>query len=285
MFGKEKYFKNKEVSLSNGCKVSYIDEGDGDTTILFIHGLATYAYSWAANIAQLKDHYRCIAIDLPGNGHSESGDYPYGINFFTGCVYDFMLQLNLKNVVLAGHSMGGQVALNLVINHPTACEKMLLFAPAGFETFNVIERTMYQAGIHFFDFFASEEYSLRETIKSSFYNYPGQIDDMIQELVRLMKKQSVTQYRKMIEGCINGMMNEPVFDKLHTIQQPTLVLFGDNDALIPNKLIHPVSTTSIAKKGTSKMPNARLNILKNCGHFLQLEQPVKVNKLIKDFLG
>lgn len=285
MFGKEKYFKTKQVRLSNGCQVSYLDEGASDTTILFVHGLATYSYSWAANIAQLKSHYRCIAIDLPGNGYSEGGDYPYGINFFGGCVYDFILKMNLKNVVLAGHSMGGQIALNMVINHATACDKMILCAPAGFERFNPIERTLYQTGINFFDFFASEEYSLRQTIKTSFYHYPQQVDNMIQELIELMKKQSLKSYRAMIEGCINGMMNEPVFDNLHTIKQPALVLFGDNDALIPNKLIHPVSTKSIAQNGTAEMQNATLKMLKGCGHFLQLEHPVAVNKHIREFLG
>ncbi|MCB0697724.1 MAG: alpha/beta fold hydrolase, partial [Chitinophagaceae bacterium] len=79
------------VRLSNGCNVAYIDEGKGDKTLLFVHGLATYAQTWAFNIEALKDRYRCIAIDLPGNGYSDGGDYPYGINFYSGCVYDFML--------------------------------------------------------------------------------------------------------------------------------------------------------------------------------------------------
>lgn len=285
MFGTSKQFTTRYIQLSNGCDVAYIDEGSGDKTILFVHGLATYSYSWAANINELKEHYRCIAIDLPGNGYSQGGDYTYGINFFSGCVYDFMLQLKLNNVILAGHSMGGQIILNLVANHPTACKQLVLCAPAGFEKFSTLERSLFMSGAHLFDFFASEEYSLTQTIKASFHHYPKKVEAMIQELIKLMKEQPMSQYRSMIKACIHGMMNEPVFDDLHTIQQPALVMYGTKDALIPNKLIHHTTTESIAQKGTAEMPHATLHMLPDCGHFLQLEQPETVNNYIREFLG
>lgn len=275
----------KYVQLSNGCKVAYIDEGRGDEVLLFVHGLATYAQSWSLNIEQLKDHYRCIAIDLPGNGHSDGGDYPYGINFYSGCAFDFIQQLGLNKVVPVGHSMGGQIVLNLVINYPSICNKLVLCAPAGFETFTQMESTFYRTGVHFFDFFSTEENSLRKTIKTSFFNYPHVIDGMIQELVDIMKQQSLTQYRKMMDACVNGMLDEPVFDHLHEIQQPVLVMYGERDALIPNRLIHPTTTQSIAERGAAQMQQAVLKMVPKCGHFLQLEQPAVVNSYIKEFLG
>lgn len=284
MFGKNSSYISRHIQLSNGCNVAYIDEGMGDTILLFVHGLAVNNSSWQMNIEYLKQYYRCVAIDLPGNGDSDGGDYPYGINFFSGCVYDFMQQLRLDNVVPVGHSMGGQILLNLVINHPTVCTKLVLCAPAGFETFNAVERTLYRTGIHFFDFFSSEENSLRQTIKTSFFNYPAHMEDMVQQLVKQMKQQPVSQYRRMIEACINGMMEEPVFDKLHTIQQPTLVIYGERDALIPNRLIHPATTQSIGQRGVAEMQAAQLKLIPKCGHFLQLEQPAVVNNYIREFV-
>lgn len=285
MFGKNNNYPLQYTRLSNGCNVAYIDEGSGEATLLFVHGLAVSSSTWVANIEYLKQFYRCIAIDLPGNGHSDGGDYPYGINFFSGCVYDFIQRLQLKNIIPVGHSMGGQVLLNLVINQPDICDKLVLCAPAGFETFTSIESTFYRTGIHFFDFFSTEENSLRKTIKTSFFNYPAHIEDMIQELVAQMKQQPVSQYRKMIEACVNGMMEEPVFNQLHTIKQPTLVMYGERDALIPNRLIHPATTQSIGEKGASAMQAAQLKMIPKCGHFLQLEQPAVVNNYIRDFVG
>lgn len=279
-----KYSIHKTL-LSNGCNMAYIDEGKGDNTLLFVHGLATYSQTWALNIAYLKDYYRCIAIDLPGNGHSDGGDYPYGINFFSGCIYDFMQQMKLQNVVLVGHSMGGQAALNLVINHPTACEKLVLCATAGFETYTQIERTMFKSGIQFIDFFSTDENNLRSTIQNSFYNYPQKMEGMVKELVALMKTQPSSRYKKMMEACIHSMMDEPVYDQLNTIQQPVLVLFGEHDALIPNKRLHHSSTKSLAEKAVKTMPDATLKMIPKCGHFLQLEQPEVTNKYIREFVG
>ena len=250
-----------------------------------MHGLATYGYSWSWNIDELKKDYRCIAIDLPGNGYSEGGDYPYGINFYSGCIYDFIQKLQLRNLVLVGHSMGGQICINLVANQPDACKKLVLCAPAGFETFNPIESTMYKSSISFVDFFSSDENSLRKTIKTSFYNFPERIEEMISELVIIMKQQSSSRYRKMIDACVNSMLDEPVFQKLILIQQPTLVLFGERDALIPNRLIHPTHTEEIAKAGANQIADVQLHIIPKCGHFLQLEKPGEVNRYIKDFVG
>lgn len=277
-------YKTQYIRLSNGCNLAYIDEGKGDTTLLMVHGLANYAGVWAKNIESLKEHYRCIAIDLPGNGYSDGGDYPYSINFFSGCVYDFMLKLNLQNVVPVGHSMGGQVLLNLVINHPTVCKKLVLCAPAGFETFSQLERTLYKTSIHFFDFFSTEENSLRKIIHASFYHYPKYADAMLQELVELMHRQPINRYRKMVEACIDGMMEEPVYDRLPTIQQQVLVIYGERDALIPNRLMHHTTTKAIAEQAVSKMQHARLEMLTGCGHFVQLEKPGVVNDLIRKFV-
>lgn len=285
MFYKNAKYKTHYTRLSNGCNLAYIDEGEGETTLLMVHGLANYAGVWAKNIERLKQQYRCIAIDLPGNGYSDWGDYPYGINFFSGCVYDFMLKLNLQNVVPVGHSMGGQVLLNLVINHPAVCDKLVLCAPAGFETFSQMERALYKTSIHFFDFFSTEENSLRKIVKASFYQYPEYADSMLQELVELMHRQPVSQYRKMVEACIDSMMEEPVYDQLHTIQQNVLVIYGERDALIPNRLIHHTTTKAMANQAVAKIPHARLEMLSGCGHFVQLEQPGVVNEFIREFVS
>jgi len=276
-------YKSHSVKLANGCDVAYIDEGKGNRVLFFIHGLATYALSWKKNIEYLKDHYRCIAIDLPGNGASSHGDYPYGVSFFADVVYEIIQKLNLKNVSIVGHSMGSQVAMTTVIRYPACCNKLLLCAPAGFETFTSFEKTIYHSTIHFFDFFSSEENSLRNVIRTSFYHFPTQANEMIDELVGFMKNYPLSEYRKMIECCIKSMLNEAVYDKIPLIKQPTLVLFGEHDALIPNKLIHHYSTKHLAEETVKRFPDASLKVIPQCGHFLQWEKADEVNGLIEKF--
>lgn len=173
-----KQFAIHHAVLSNSCNMAYIDEGSGAHTLVFVHGLATYGGSWKYQIEALKEHYRCIAVDLPGNGYSDRGNYDYSMHFYAGCVYDFIQKLSLKNVVLVGHSMGGQVVLHLLENVQDAAEKLVLCAPAGFETFTPLESTMYKSTISTLDMFSTEENSLRQSIRTSFFQYPKQIDDI-----------------------------------------------------------------------------------------------------------
>ena len=126
-------YQTGELTLSNGCTVKYIDEGQGTETIFFIHGLANYALCWQRNIEALKANYRCIALDLPGNGLSDHGDYSYSIDFFAECAVEVIQSLQLKNVCLAGHSMGGQIAIAAALKYPTLVSRLILCAPAGFE--------------------------------------------------------------------------------------------------------------------------------------------------------
>ncbi len=283
---KEHYniLQQQELKLSNGCKVSYIDEGKGDECILFIHGLATFGRSWYKNIESLKDKYRCIAIDLPGNGYSEKGDYPYGVHFYAACVYDFMQIMRLQKVTLCGHSMGGQIALTLLLNAPEAAHKLVLCAPAGFEQFNAFEKNMYRSAIGFADFFSNNESNLRKSIHSSFFQNTHQADGIIEDLVGILKHYPTAAYKKMLDACVHSMMNEPVYDNLHKIKQPTLVIYGERDALIPNKLIHPISTQQMALTAIKKMQNAKLEMIPMCGHFVQWEKATLVNTLIEHFI-
>lgn len=275
----------QKIQLSNGAFVSYLDHGAGEQTILMLHGLATYSGTWAKNIEGLQTQYRCVALDLPGNGHSEKGDLPYSIQYYAACVYDFIQKLKLKNVVLCGHSMGGQIAMTLMLNVPHAAEKMVLCAPAGFEQFTVFEKTMYRSFIGFADMFSSDENSLRNSVYNSFYKNPSQADGLLEEMSAILKSYPSAAYKKMLDASIQGMMNEPVFDRLSKIDIPTLVIFGELDALIPNKLLHPIATDQLARSAVAKMPNATLQMIPFAGHFVQWEKSEKVNEAIITFLG
>lgn len=277
-------YRTGNIVVKGAGRISYVDEGSGETTLLFIHGLANYALGWKKNIDALKNHCRCIAIDLPGNGLSEHGDFPYGINYFANVVTDFIKELRLQNVVLAGHSMGGQIAMTIVLNNPEIADALILCAPAGFEVFTPWDAGLFETSISVFDYFSTEESSLVKSIRSSFYHYTLQADDMINDLLQLMNHYPLNDYRKMMKACIHGMLHEPVYNSLHLIKQPALIIFGERDALIPTRALHPVTTRKIAEDGASKLANSELHLIPDCGHFVQWEKAKKVNDLIISFL-
>lgn len=279
------YAVHHQNVLYDALNIAYIDEGQGDKTILFVHGLGHSALGWVKNIEYLQKYYRCIAIDLPGNGLSSKGEYPYSMFFFAETIASFIKELKLTNVYLAGHSMGGQIAMTFAINHPGLIEGLILCAPAGFETFSEWEKSLYRNTMYFVDMVSNEETSLRKAIQNSFYIMPDNAPAFIQQLVDLMNLQDRSHYRYMIEQCISGMLEEQVYDKLGSIKIPVLVLFGERDNLIPNRFIHPVSTKKLATDVVAKFEHAQLEVISQCGHFIQWEKAPQVNSFMRDFLN
>lgn len=277
-------FVTKYVQSPHAGRIGYIDEGLGDTTLLFVHGLSNYAMGWGKNIEFLRKYTRCIALDLPGNGLSESGNYPYSMHFFAAVVEDFIYQLGLTNICLVGHSMGAQVILTLLRHAPAIAKGLVLCAPAGFEVFTPVEVSLYKNMLRAADLFSTAENSLKQSIRSSFFTRQQDSEHMIQELIRFMHQHKVSDYRRMTDACIHGMLHEPIFDLLHQIVQPTLVIFGERDALIPNRLLHPTTTREIAEAAVAQLQNGELRMIPQCGHFLQWEHPQVVNHLIMDFI-
>lgn len=276
----------QRLTLSNGCRVAYVDEGSGPQTVVLIHGLGMHAQSWRKNIDALAGTHRCIALDLPGNGRSdESPDGRYSMAFYARCVIDFIGRLGLRSVTLGGHSMGGQVALTAVLNEPRCADRLLLVAPAGFESFSPFERQAARFSFQFFDLFRSPEAALRDALEHSFWNRPPDAQELIDEGVRVLRERSQPAYRAMIEACIRGMLEEPVFSDLPRIRQQALVLFGAYDALIPNRLLHPADTPGrVGERGVAQLQNALLQVVPNAGHFLHWEAAGLFNQIVGRWL-
>lgn len=275
----------QSITLYNGAEMAYTDTGGkGFPVLLFVHGLGSFGGSWARNIETLRHRHRCIAVDLPGNGYSDRHSHPWSMRFFARCLIDFIGRLGLDDVCLVGHSMGGQIAMTALLEAPSCARRLILCAPAGFERFNEMERWLYTSSLHFADWLTSDEDSLRRSIRSSFYHYPHQADKLIDELVGILHSRPGNQYKAMIEACVKGMLAEPVRARLSELALPVLVLFGEQDAFIPNRLLHPVSTRQLATEGTRLLKNGRLIMLPHCGHFLQWEKADVVNGVIEKWL-
>ena len=80
------------------------------------------------------------------------------------------------------------------------------------------------------------------------------------------------------------MIDGYVYDKLDQIKQPTLVLWGENDQLIPNRFLHAGWTRDIAKICTEGIPNNKTVLFPKCGHFVQFEKSEETNLAILEFI-
>ncbi len=274
----------QKLSKSN-IDIAYRELGQGPYTLLFIHGLGNSLIGWENNIKNLAASFRCIAVDLPGNGLSSKDDYPYSIPFFANCLIDFITTKKLSNIVLVGHSMGGQVAMWMAHLQPNIISKLILIAPAGLEKFSTLEKTMMQGSMSLLDFGMTDKSKLQKALLASFYRLDDTAKDMIAMMVKTVELHTGKHYSKMIEKCIQSMLQDTPHHYLHEINQETLLLFGDMDAMIPNKIFHPYTTTSLAQQSITLFKHGHLTIINNGGHFVHWEKANAVNQAIFNFLS
>lgn len=110
----------------NGGKVYYTDSGDGDTVVL-LHGYLENSSVWNGFAARLEKAFRVISVDLPGHGLSKVYGECHTMEFMAGAVKALIDNLNLKKVILTGHSMGGYVTLAFVEAFPELLKAYCLF--------------------------------------------------------------------------------------------------------------------------------------------------------------
>ncbi|RYF86938.1 MAG: alpha/beta hydrolase [Chitinophagaceae bacterium] len=230
------------LTLENDIEIAFTDEGKGEQTLLFVHGLSSNSLIWRQNIGVFKNHYRCVALDLPGHGRGRL--------------------------------------------HPDLFTKLILVAPAGFEQFTSTERKLMTG--HY----------LQQVMQSPFYK---RMIDALQEAKNLplaYGAPDLTAKYGFFQGeipslkseqylslCIEAMLKHSAHDLLHRILQPTLVLFGDDDRLIPNRMFHRQSTKEVAIEGASHIHNCQLIMLPDCGHYVQFEKPKEFNAAVYRFLN
>jgi pimeloyl-ACP methyl ester carboxylesterase len=107
------------ASLHNGqVKIAYTDEGMSDTTLLFAHGWAINKGYWTDQVAYFSKRYRVVAIDLPGFGASGTNRDKWGTAEYAADIDSVIKQLDLKKVILIGHSMSGDIVLQAAIDNP-----------------------------------------------------------------------------------------------------------------------------------------------------------------------
>src|SRR5260221_8419282 len=109
---------NKTTIDDQGVKISYTDTGKGDTTLVFVHGWCINKTYWSDQVDFFSDKYRVVTVDLPGFGQSGKNRTAWNTETFGSDIDSVLSQLNLKNVILVGHSMAGDIVLQAAINAP-----------------------------------------------------------------------------------------------------------------------------------------------------------------------
>jgi pimeloyl-ACP methyl ester carboxylesterase len=228
---------------------------------------------WASQIAEIGKSYRVIAPDLRGHGDSPAPAGVYTMDEMADDIIELLDQLQIKEpVVVGGLSMGGYVALSLVLRHPERfCGLILIDSRAAAdapEAARVREETA-RAVVH-----EGSSRSMLETMvprlfgKTTREKHPERIEPMLAVMERTTPQG--------IAGALRGMAVRP--DRrgdLGKIKVPTLVMVGEEDVISP---------PAEAREMADLFPASRLEVIPNAGHLTPYENPQATNAAITRFL-
>jgi pimeloyl-ACP methyl ester carboxylesterase len=111
MTAKQVTIRDKQV------EINYFQQGQGDTTLLFLHGWCIDGTYWTNQVESFSKTYHVIAIDLPGFGQSKAERTNWTIEEYANDVSAFMDAMNLQNVIIIGHSMAGEIMLQMALSN------------------------------------------------------------------------------------------------------------------------------------------------------------------------
>lgn len=263
----------------NGMDVHYRDEGNmtDSVPIVLIHGTASSLHTFDAWADSLKKTNRVVRMDLPAYGLT--GPFPdrnYSIAHYTAFLKDFLKALNIQRCVLAGNSLGGQIAWNFTLEQPGMVTKLILIDAAGYplhsKSVPIAFKMARMPVVKNLMTYLTPRSIVRASVENVFFNKQKVTDALVDRYFELTLRAG---NRQALVDRLNATADINNAPKIKSIQQPTLILWGANDLLIP---------IENAYKFQDHLPNRTMVILDKCGHTPMEESPIESLKPVMLFL-
>ena len=270
----------KKFNIKDNTFIRYEVIGKGPP-ILLLHTIRNrLEYSYKVSDL-LKKKYTLYLLELPGFGDSPINiNTKYDQEFFTNCVVDFIKENKLKNLIIAGESIGAVLSATTAVKLPKIVNKVFLFNPYDYDNYfgEGISRANLFAKFILFNislpvvgsFFSSLENKiiLKNILRGGFFDIKCLSNEYLNLLCSSIKKNGYTyHFRNVLKNYKSWTEAKKLYNK---IKIPVGLVYGDNDwANEKNK-----NDT----KGFFDL--ASYNIIKDCGHFSFLEKPKEVSKIL-----
>ena len=263
----------------NGMDVHFRDEGLQTDTIpiVLIHGTGASLHTFNAWSDRLKKSHRIIRMDLPAYGLT--GPFPdgnYTMAHYTTFLKDFLTALNIKQCVLAGNSLGGAIAWNFTLEQPSMVTKLILIDASGYPIASKSVPIAFSLAkipvINKLLSFITPRFLVRASVENVYFDSSKVTDLVVERYFNLTLRAG---NRKAFVDRLQIPKDTNTYKNINYIQQPTLILWGAEDLLIP---------VENAYKFQEDLPNNTLVILENTGHTPMEESPLESLAPVLNFL-
>jgi pimeloyl-ACP methyl ester carboxylesterase len=280
---------NARFGLPGDTAISYVElNPKAEQTVVFVHGLGSNLKFWRYQIdAFAKAGYRVIAADMLGYGKSSKpAGFSYSMPDMAEVLHALLLAREVKKPILVGHSMGGQVAMSLAIARPEFAKKLVLTSPAGFEKFSAREKAWFARVFSVAFVKSADETAIWGTVRrANFYRWRTDYRWLVEERVRVRGADEFDAYAYANVRSVRGLLDtEYTRENVKRITTPTLIIFGTQDRLIPNRFMHGGSTRDVMQFGARRIKDSTLVELERCGHTVQMDCHTEYTAAVLDFI-
>ena len=268
-----------------GRQMNVCEIGEGPP-LVFVHGHSGSWENWLENIPQFAQSRRVVAMDLPGFGHSQMPAQDISIEAYARSVAELLDKLDIESAPVVGNSMGGFVAAQMCIDHPERVSGVVLVSAAGLSTkymglsSEFFRRKSVQAFARATNAFAAVPEARAQTL----VRRPRLRRAVLQMVVKHPERLPAAMCIELIRGsgrpaapdATDAIMSYDFRDKVSEISCPALVVWGEDDRVVP---------VEAADEYERAIPHAKKVILADTGHVAMLERPAAFNSLLDDFLA
>jgi len=270
---RERYAGGKLIEL-DGHSTHYIEKGNGPAVIL-VHGWFHDSRMWSRNIDVLAAGFRVYALDLWGFGYSTRQAMDWGYPLYSNQIAQFMDALGIEKASLVSQSMGAGASMLFATQHRDRVEKLVLVSPAGLPNSTSFAdqpplRQCLKALL------LNLDSSRKLILKTMFvYDESSIADGYFEELTRFHQVRGTNEVLlDILHKNFFGTLPLKIY-RLGAMGIPILVVCGRHDEAISPEL---------AEKTHLMLKGSRLEVMEQCAHCANYEQPDRFNELAVDFL-
>lgn len=262
----------------NGAHVyyEYHQHPTATETFVLLHGFLSSSFSFRRLTPLLKEQYNVISIDLPPFGSSgKSNRFIYSYENLANTVISLLDHLNVKNIHLTGHSMGGQIALNVMKKEPSLVDKGVLLCSSGYLQ-KMKWPVLMASRIPFFHLYVKlwlTRSGIRKNLENVVHNRELIDDEMMFGYLKPFLEDDIF---KALTRMIRDREGDLSITELKEIETPCLLVWGEHDRVVPLTTGHRLA---------KDLPQSRLVVLKETGHLVPEEKPDEVLQHIQQFVN
>ncbi len=279
-------WQHREIT-TNGIRMHYVTQGNGPLVVL-LHGFPEFWYSWRYQIPFLAEHgYTVVAPDLRGYNDTDKPRTGYDVATLTRDIAGLIKGLGQEKAIIAGHDWGGALAWVFAASYPQMTDRLIVMnAPHSaammreFRTLKQLRKSWY---IFFFQIPWLPEYLLLRNNANEIGRmlrgaamqksvFPPEITAKFQQAMSKpgAMTAALNYYRQLFRHLPRSTTNRAV-----KVSAPTLLIWGEQDIALGIEL-----TTGLEQW----VDNLEIKRIPDSGHWVQQEQPEKVNQYMLDFL-